>query len=225
MKLLITAALALTLIIPAASAQNLAYNTVLKIKPGTSHTTLVSKKKKDKLKFSFNIEFRKPIKVGQKGKILGLKYGFEYDEKFRAGLGYHRLIKNVLRLRKPVENDIVINKGDQDEYTVNSEIKFYHFSPYFEYIILRHKRGELTLPLQIGLGKVNLKYNNINSPYRVGVAAMTLSGYYKLKIWIRIGGSIGYRIMLTDEQIIKDIFNAPIITIKIKFLFKSIFKR
>ena len=197
MKRLIIAALVLVFQYKAAFTQDVEYSTPINIKTDTAKAISA-------IKFIIATDGRRSFITDQKAKMGGIKLGLEYEEKIRAGLGFY-----FLKSFETKEDTITID--------------FNYLGPYWEFLIFKEKRGEISLPLQFGLGGIKayeFETGKVLFDKSVGVVTISLSGYYKFFTWLGIGGGLGYRQMLTKHQIIKREFNAPIYIVKIKIFLK-----
>jgi hypothetical protein len=178
-----------------------------------------------KFKFVFALDGKKSFIASQKVNILGVKLGFQYKNRFRAGLGLYRL-------SKPAPIKAPINIGTASEKIVDASLDFSYLSAVVEPIFLKTKKWELSAPVHLGSGTASLSYIDSNTTVpqeklinekKTGLLEVSFVAEYKLLRWLGFGAGIGYRQMLTSDDILRKNFNGPIYLFKMKIYFHEIY--
>ena len=186
----------------------------------------ISEAIKFKPKLSFRLDNRYSFTATTPSKIIAFKIGAEFNEKFKVGGGYNILVS---KLTKPV----YLFNGTVDT-TLSSRLKMSYMSYFIEYVFFRNKRWEFSIPLQIGIGNTHYEYTfgglKVKNNWSVIVNyEANVSGHYKITSWVGIGAGLGYQLMLKDNPAIKENFNTPVYSVKIKIflgdIYKSVFPR
>lgn len=143
-------------------------------------------------------------------KTVGIKVGFNFNRKFKAGLGLNSLVLSG-------ESEIQVN-GE----TVDAKLNYAYFSPYIEYIYYNSKKWEFSLATQLGLGNALFEYDDINGK-RQEVDKTIILSYepatlidYKIVRWFGIGTGVGYRLVFYKSEGIDQQFSSPEYVIKLK---------
>ena len=100
---------------------------------------------------------------------------------------------------------------------------------FIEYVFFRNKRWEFSIPLQIGIGNTHYEYHYGDHKFRNNWSVIinyeaSISGHYKILKWFGVGAGIGYQLMLKDNPAIKENFNTPVYSIKLKIFLGDIYK-
>ena len=164
--------------------------------------------------------------------IFGARLGVLFQEKFEIGLGVYS--SNLFGiLGSNVNKDYQDNKTSPPE-VFPAEIGFHYFSLFGEYRLLNSNRIVLTLNSQLGLGWVDIDFDEtIIDKERIRENKSLVEHSLKADVltldWLRLIGGIGYRYLLSGEPQIKDAFNAPIYIVgfsaDFKLLRSKIFKK
>lgn len=185
----------------------------------------VTKKKPIKAaKLLFAFDARRSYVLDNKVKFNGIKIGVELLEKHRIGLGFYGL-------QQPVR---FTGKIDHTKYPDATDTLFFSFNysgSFYEYVWLRTKRWELTTPLHLGLGAIELKYldttRHMSAPFIKGgsfVCGIGGSVQFKIWRWFALGTGGGYRKMLTREENIKKPLDAPYYQFQVKVLLGELYR-
>lgn len=168
---------------------------------------------------------------GEKVRIGGMRFGLEFNRKWRFGFGLNYLNPSIHRL------------GGTEQSPIFYRIDFAYFNIFGEYIILNNRRWEISFPLVFGGGAtaISSRFNedDLFIPDRgVGLTVRQLSvvTYYKIWKWLGLGASIGYRDVTSRSkhdpklsEIVTTAFDGPNWAIKTKIyvgeLFRAIFKK
>ncbi|MCI5054566.1 MAG: hypothetical protein MRY83_00520 [Flavobacteriales bacterium] len=165
--------------------------------------TSFSYKPKVDLRFDTRNSFITNLRV----RILGVKIGLDYNRKSRIGLSYNWLGSDI--------NQTFIHDSD----VVNTELKLWYVSPYFEYTFYNQKKWELSTLLSFGLGRSKYKFEDIalrNQTFAIYEPYML--GQYSLLKWLGLSFGVGYRLLLHGHQYLPKNFSTPIYVLKLKLI-------
>jgi hypothetical protein len=177
---------------------------------------------KSKPKLSVRLDNRYSFTATTPSKIIGFKIGAEFSDKFRVGGGYNLLNSKLTRPVYIDSSGFIID-------TVVSSLKMSYMSYFIEYVFFRNKRWEFSLPIQIGIGNTHYEYHYADAKFRNNWSVIvnyeaSISGQYKIIKWIGIGAGLGYQLMLKDNPAIKENFNTPIYSLKLKIFLGDIYR-
>ncbi|MCB9189591.1 MAG: hypothetical protein H6599_09980 [Flavobacteriales bacterium] len=192
---------------------------------GQDSTSVASEKPIKKAKLLFAFDARRSYVLNNKVKFNGIKIGVELYEKHRVGLGFYWL-------QQPVN---FVGKIDHIQYPEATDTLLFNFSYsglFYDYVWLRTKRWELTTPVHLGVGGIELKYldtaGHVNpTPFiKGGSYVFGVGGSVQFKVWrwFALGTGGGYRTMLTHEENIKKPLNAPYYQFQVKILLGEIYR-
>jgi hypothetical protein len=188
--------------------------------------------KKTKLVFAFDARFSSIH--GQNVRINGFKLGWERFEKNRYGIGLYALRNPVPIDNKQAE---VYNIGGLETDTLNLETNLSYLALFWDHIIVRKRRYEISLNMELGSGSAELGYrdslrldNNQNpqlfklDKVSFGVLEFSFAGHYKVLPWIGPGAGIGYRTVLSSDENVSNAFSGPIGILKIKIFLGPLYR-
>lgn len=166
-------------------------------------------------RYTFIDGFQKPI--------LGLKIGLSYNNtvRFYVGGSY---------LKYPYYSLLPITAGSAT-VKAPSQVRFWYLFEFTEFVFHRTNKWEFSIPLQVGIGAVNVSYlyNNITyrqKPRMLFLYEPAISFHYKVFYWVGIGADVGYRYMLVNNR--KDIgvkFSSPVYTFRTIIFWGEIYKK
>lgn len=187
-------------------------------------TSVEPEKKVKKAKLLFAFDARRSYVLQNKVKFNGLKIGVELHEKHRVGLGFYGL-------QQPVSFTGQINRNEYPDATDTLFFNFSYWGAFYDYIWLRTKRWELTTPVHLGAGGLELRYRDTtgqnSAPFiKGGSFVLGFGGSVQFKIfrWFALGTGGGYRTMLTREENIKRPLNAPYYQFQVKILLGELYR-
>ena len=96
-------------------------------------------------------------------KTLGLKVGLSFNRKFKLGLGINDML---------TATDKKVNINDT---SLNVNLEYFYFSPYFEYVFYNSRKWEFSLATQLGFGNASYEYYNLNNEKKVLTKTTVLS--------------------------------------------------
>ena len=162
--------------------------------------------------------------VSDKGaNTFGYKAGLEFNKRVKIGIGYYKLTSDIIR-------QVPVTYGQFD--TLQNEQLDMKFIPVtFEYIFYNDDPWQISVPLNIGLGKSYFWYYKLPTTDHVEVnkqtvALMTVNvdAQYKIIKWVGIGAGLGFRVMLKDNDNINENFNSVIYSLQLRLFVDEIFK-
>ena len=143
-------------------------------------------------------------------KTLGVKVGVTYNRKFKVGLGM---------------NQMLTTSGKQfmvSDSLIDTDLEYFYFSPYIEYVYYNSKRWEFSLSTQLGVGGASYQYVNDNNK-KIKLVQSTVLSYepamlidYKIIRWFGIGTGVGYRFIYYKSPGVDEKFSSPEVVIKLK---------
>ena len=171
------------------------------------------------------LDSRNSFIANSRAKIFGVKLGLSYCKRVHFGVGYNQLYPPATDFNKK----IYVNENTLLKDSAIAKLNMFYFSAHVEYIYYQTKHWELSIPLQIGIGKTNYKYIYLDEKYRIEdtfnfIYEPAISVEYKPIKWIGIGADIGYRFMVTDYRKLNQKFNSPTYAFKFLIYYSEIFK-
>lgn len=184
-----------------------------------------------KVKIIASFDGRYSVIRKQSVDIFGAKIGLEFNKRWRAGLGIYGLLF-------PEQYSGSISRATTEGSTTipyHADLHFWYVAAYAEYVALKTKRWELSIPLQFGVGRTDIaayrddtgaqlqSLRNKNSQ-TVYLVEPSVVGHYKVFSWIGIGAGLGYRQMLhADDRMNKNFDNFTYI-LKVKLFPADLFR-
>jgi hypothetical protein len=175
-----------------------------------------------KARFVFNFDARYTLFENERIRVSGLKTGVEWHNKFRTGVGYYFMLNpHITRFSATAA----------DQPATEARVKFYYGAVYGEYVLLKTRKWELSLPVQAGLGKLknqhytasgNLLHSQTDPLY---LLEPSVAGHFKVWSWAGIGAGLGYRQMLGQAQRETNHLNAPIYYVKVKLFAGELYRQ
>ncbi len=177
--------------------------------------------------FRFQGDSRKTFVDKKSVNIFGVRGGLLFKNKYELGLGVYS--SNLFGiLGRAVEKEYFDNSLEQP-IGIPAEIGFHYFSIYGEYVAVENDRLKLTVNSQIGLGRVDINFDEQIDKERIREGKSLLEHSVKADVkivsWFRIMGGVGYRYLIAGESQIKKAFNAPIYIVGFSLDFKKLFKK
>lgn len=156
--------------------------------------------------------------INQSGvRVFGVKGGVQFDNKLSFGLGYNQLWSTVKR------------KVKREGVYYESELVFYNFSPYVEYVFYRDERWELSIPVQFGFGTSYYENKERFGPKKLSQQFTmsyepAITFQYRFLKYFGAGLGIGYRLMLKPNSEVEEKFTSPVYIFKTKIYFQDILR-
>lgn len=153
-------------------------------------------------------------------KMRGIKGGLTFNKTVTIAAGYNWMED----LREPIDIEDTAGVATNKAFR-----QLWYVSGYFEYVFYKSKHWDASIPLQIGAGRTNQRYLDVDNeavltPKKTVVfyeASMTL--VYKPIKYIGLGGGLGYRLTLFKPKEVTTRFTAPLYTLKFNIYFGEIF--
>jgi hypothetical protein len=171
--------------------------------------------------FVFNFDTRYTLLQNDPARISGLKAGLEWCDHIRTGVGFYALSTPVIT-KLPTTGP--------DGKPIEARVKLAYAAVYGEYVMLRNKRWELSVPVQLGFGKtMNVYQNSMGEIQRtekipLWLVEPSVSGHYKVYSWVGVGAGAGYRQTLNDPRRETRQLNAPIYYVKVKLFAGELYR-
>lgn len=155
--------------------------------------------------FKFNA--RNSFIASRTARINGFQLGANFNNTVEVGAGYNWLQSNKYDAR-PVPQGVEI-----------FELKFQFISAYFDYTFHKSKRWQLSIPLQLGVGKSYFGAIQINPGERhsedwIVLYEPGMTAEFRPIRFVGIGMGMGYRLMLKNNKAIDQGFTSPIYLLK-----------
>jgi hypothetical protein len=156
----------------------------------------------------------------------GFKAGLEFSNKLKLGLGYSWLNSDV------VEQKIVITEAGYDT-SLNARLTMRLGILYGEYIFYNKGSWQISMPGQIGIGTSYFTYyesigddTKKKQLSKQGVLMLNATGMgtYRILKWFGLSAGAGFRIMLIDNNDLKQNLNGPVFAFRVRIFFGEIYK-
>lgn len=140
----------------------------------------------------------------RKAWVIGGKFGFEYNQVFRVGMGFYTMY-----------NETYSHYFNQIKES-SDKLNFNYLTVFSEYIFLNHKNYEFSLPIHFayGMSWIN-NYKSLTKGSMLFYETMLNSMYYPFR-FVGVGIGLGYRIVFYNNPNIKENFMGPLYSIKLK---------
>lgn len=180
-----------------------------------------------KTKIFFRFDNRYSLVSDSLSKVTGFKFGIDYNQRVRIGAGNHRLVS-------PFTKKVFIDSAGVRVDSVSAVLRMSYIGFFYEYVFMKTKKWEFSIPVQIGYGTSSYDYIYGDRVFKmqknpVLVFETNIEGHYKILRYFGIGGGTGLRLMLVKNKEIEQNFNSPIYILKIKLflgeLYRDIFKK
>lgn len=167
---------------------------------------------------TIKIDTRNSFITGQSARIYGVKLGLSYGKRLSLGLGYNWL-------QSEIKDQISLPTG-----TVEGVVKLKYIAPFIDYSFYKKGPWEANIPVQIGFGRsyVQVSENTGNSHLAMDNVILyepTMTVEYKILNVIGLGGGIGYRIMLKNNDYIDHQFSSPVYVLRFRLIFDELYKQ
>lgn len=164
------------------------------------------------------MDSRNSLINSQQASIFGLRGGIVLDTRWRFGLGAYMTLKPVLFTKA-------------NDANVNVYNRFWYTAICFEYIALRTKRWEISLPTYFGVGQAREQFFDKNTHHVLGKQNITIGLFETMGLvsfrfcrWNGLGLGLGFRTLYNKDKELKDAYNSGIYTIRIKFYLGELYK-
>ncbi len=152
-----------------------------------------------------------PTKVN----TLGIRIGYKYGCKVNMGIGVYRA--------KDITFDYRLDALDFPNASTSLEAKLNYVNVFVEPILLSEKRKLFSMPMSVGGGNLKVKYRELNTSktqtyFNDFVPVIDVAGVFLFKAipFVWIGGGVGYRHLIHEDDLVNEHFNTPYYMLKIK---------
>lgn len=185
---------------------------------------------KTKPKIFFQFDTYRSFVSDRGASTFGFKAGLEFNSRIKFGIGYNTLTSDIVKDKEVVFTRLVA----QTELTIDTILPArltMKFVPLlFEYIFYNEDPWQISVPLNIGLGKSYwwyFKYPSIEKGQTekktVLLMTMNVDAQYKVVRWVGVGAGLGFRKMLVDNNIGENL-NSVIYSVQVRFFLDEIYK-
>jgi hypothetical protein len=158
---------------------------------------------------------------GFRSPIFTARVGLEFNKTVRVGAGISWLQLSPPRAGKD-NTPFYIAETFSDAsgaHTVYPALEFRYANVFFEYVYYRSGKWQFSVPLQIGAGGSEYKYNyngenKVQDRHWILLYEPAVSGQYKIVKWFGVGLDVGLRVMAVTNKNIGYKFNSPVYDIK-----------
>lgn len=143
----------------------------------------------------------------------GIRVGLDFDGLVRVGGGLYFLSSDVYH------QFLLSDPATGGPYTAIGKLNFRYVSIFFEPVLLRSKRWEISIPLHLGIGDSYYEGAGfeLSQPKTALLSEASLSCQYKILPWVGLSGGVGYRRLLREINPTGENLHAPIYIFSIKF--------
>lgn len=161
-----------------------------------------------KKSFDFGYDSRNSFIDHNRVNVQSLKIGVDFG-RISIGGGISWLTTKI------TDNKVIHDKEINRDTSVSRQLSFSYLCYYVEYTYYKSRRWELSIPMQIGVGKIGYMYN-----YK-GVKTLSDAGYcfvyepevdvrFKIFRWVGLEADVGYRLLIKNDPLVKKTFNSPL---------------
>jgi hypothetical protein len=113
---------------------------------------------------------------------------------------------------------------------VEADIRMNYIAPYAEYSFYQKGPWEVSVPIQMGVGKSFLCYKQagehiVTNRNSVVIYEPGMTFEYKILKLIGVGAGFGYRIMLRNNRTIDQQFTSPVYALRLRLIFDELHGR
>jgi hypothetical protein len=180
---------------------------------------------KQKPQLFAKLDGRNSFIENSRAKIFGVKLGVTYGKRLSFGLGYNQLISQS----NGFDKKIYFYDSWNEPYPVVAHLHMYYVSAHAEYAFYQTKHWELSMTLQLGIGKSYYTYLFLGQKHKTDEAfnfiyEPAISIEYKFVKWVGVGADLGYRFMITSDKHLNKSFTSPTYAFKLLIYYSEIFK-
>lgn len=152
-----------------------------------------------------------PTKVN----TLGVRIGYKYGCKVNVGFGVYRA--------NNIDFDYRLDALKYPDASTSLEARLNYVNLFVEPILLSEKRKLFSMPMSIGAGNLKVKYRELNTSktktyFNDFVPVIDVAGVFLFKAmpFVWVGGGVGYRHFIHQDDIVNEHFNSPYYMLKLK---------
>ncbi|MDG2369464.1 MAG: hypothetical protein P8M12_02365 [Flavobacteriales bacterium] len=159
--------------------------------------------------FFIKIDTRGSFVSNRHVRINGIKGGVCFNEQLKIGVGYNWLKTNYL----PIYNGENVN------------LKSHNVSTFVDYIFIKKKPFEFNANVQIAIGNVQYKQNQIRLANSIAFFyEQSITAEYRVLKYLGLGFGLGYRFVVYNKTAINEKLSAPVYIARLKLYFGDIYK-
>lgn len=173
---------------------------------------------KEKPRFLLKMDNRGSFISTRSASLWGVKVGVEHNKRVQYGIGYSWLMKRITR------------QAEIAGVPVDYRLRFGYITPFFEYSFYRHNKWEVSIPVQVGVGKASYILKEDGNKFRIHASwvflyepAMTVE--YRLLKFFGLGLGIGYRLAVKTNKDMEEGLSAPTYMLKMKLYLPKLGKK
>lgn len=158
---------------------------------------------------SLALDNRNPLNADAAVRVIGLNVGAMLrGTPYRLGLAAYTLRRDYTQYYTYLGR----GKNQKIKDTFSPALSLLYFTPNFTYTFVRHRFVELSLPVDVGLGRSHYTVTDENGHVSTSTRALFVPAEIGLGVllkptrWVGVSGGIGYRQSLTDIDF-EDDFN------------------
>lgn len=155
-------------------------------------------------------------------KILGFKFGLDFNKTFKVGMGYNLLFSNI-------NNSLVVLDQNGQFERVNGTFDFQYFALYAEYVFYKNDPWEISILAHAGGGFSRYKYTTSNgyegttSSKLVVLYEPYMTAQYKFLKYFGVGAGVGYRLAYSPDKFSRIQLTSPIYVFKGKIFLYDLY--
>lgn len=156
-------------------------------------------------------------------RIFGVKAGLDFNKRVKVGLGYNHLVSEI-------DRDIRTTDAFGVTTVQKSTLRFWYFTPYFEYAFYQKHPWEISIPVHLGIGASRYRYKNTAGD-RLFTEANLVVLYepymvcqYRFLRYFALGAGVGFRLLMVGNGGIPENLNSPNYVIKFKVFIADFYK-
>ena len=186
---------------------------------------------KNKPSFFLTLDRTNSFIAGKGASTNELRIGLDFKRKIRLGIGVAGLTSDV------VEKKTITTESNHDS-TLNARLSLTYLTLSAEYTLYDRKRWQITIPVTTGIGTSYFTYyENVGGAIKTKrlseqpVVTMVPSTIvtYRILRWVGLSAGSGYRIMLRNNDLVKQRISSPIYIFRVRIfmgeIYKSVFPR
>ncbi|MBK8848250.1 MAG: hypothetical protein IPO27_17615 [Bacteroidetes bacterium] len=166
-------------------------------------------------------ESRNSFVQGATADLSGLKVGLSFDNTIKFSFARYKLISDIVEVKK-------VRLANLQDTLVRANLQLLYYAPGVEYIIYKKDPWQVSIPVEIGIGKSYFTYfvskGKKDRAFESGILLIEpgISGHYKVMRWVGVGFGIGYRAMLKNNPDIDTRVSNFTFSIGVKLFFSEI---
>jgi len=157
-------------------------------------------------------------------RIFGVKLGLDYNDTFKAGIGYNWLSSDIYKTLTVTDFNI------NESYDIRAQYHLSYFAPYAEYVFYQDDPWEISILVLVGGGWAKYSYwdrywNHVTTdPEFVFLYEPYMTAQYRLFKYVGVGAGVGYRLAMSSDRFSRTRLNSPIYVLKLKIYASDIYR-